>query len=83
MAAVMALRHFRVYLLEIHFKVVTDCNALRVTFTKCDLLWLETQKSMFDIEYRAGQRMACGCPQPQRCTGKVGKPVLILSKVIE
>lgn len=38
MAVVLALRYFRVYLLGIHFKVVTDCNALRATFSKRDLL---------------------------------------------
>lgn len=34
MAVVFALRYFRAYLLGIQFKVVTDCNALRPTFTK-------------------------------------------------
>jgi len=63
MAVVLALRHFRVYLLGIKFKVVTDCNALRATFAKRDLLprigrwWLEVQEFTFDIEYRAGTRM--------------------------
>jgi len=38
MAVVLALRYFRVYLLGIRFKVVTDCNALRATFAKRDLL---------------------------------------------
>jgi len=61
--------HFRVYLLGIHFKIVTDCNALRATFIKRDFIllsrigrwWLETQEYiliLFDIEYRAGHRMA-------------------------
>lgn len=64
MAVVLALRHFRVYLLGTKFKVVTDCNALRLTFTKRDLLprigrwWLEIQEYTFDIEYRAGSKMA-------------------------
>lgn len=33
-----ALRYFRIYLLGIKFKVVTDCNAVRSTFVKRDLL---------------------------------------------
>lgn len=65
MAVVLALRYFRSYLLEIKFKVVTDCNALRATFTKRDLLpriscwWLEVQKYTFEVEYRAGVRRWC------------------------
>lgn len=64
MAVVLALRYFRVYLLGIKFKVVTDCNAVRSTFVKRDLLprigrwWLEVQEYTFDIEYRAGSKMA-------------------------
>ena len=64
MAVVFALRHFRVYLLGLQFKVVTDCNALRTTFTKRDLLprvgrwWLEVQDFTFDVEYRPGAKMA-------------------------
>lgn len=38
MAVVLALRYFRVYLLGIQFKVVTDCNAVRSTLAKRDLL---------------------------------------------
>jgi len=63
MAVVFALRYFRVYLLGVKFKVVTDCNTLRTTFTKRDLLprigrwWLEVQEYTFEIEYRAGTRM--------------------------
>lgn len=64
MAVVLALRHFRVYVLGIPFKVVTDCNALRATFAKRDLLprigrwWLEMQEYTFEVEYRAGSKMA-------------------------
>ena len=63
MAVVFALRHFRVYLLGLNFTVVTDCNALRTTFTKKDLIprigrwWLEVQDYTFDIVYRTGSRM--------------------------
>lgn len=64
MAVVLALRYFRAYVLGIHFKVVTDCNALRATFIKRDLLprigrwWLEVQEYTFEVEYRAGAKMA-------------------------
>lgn len=64
MAVVFALRYFRIYLLGTKFKVVTDCNTLRTTFAKRDLLprigrwWLEVQEYTFEIEYRAGTRMA-------------------------
>lgn len=64
MAVVLALRHFRVYLLGLQFKVVTDCNAIRSTLAKRDLLprigrwWLEVQEYTFNVEYRAGSKMA-------------------------
>lgn len=63
MAVVYALQHFRVYLLGLHFTIVTDCNALRTTFTKKDLVprvgrwWLQVQEFTFDIKYRPGARM--------------------------
>lgn len=63
MAVVYALKYFRVYLLGIHFKVITDCNALRTTLSKRDLIprigrwWLEIQEYSFEIEYRAGKKM--------------------------
>jgi transposase InsO family protein len=63
MAVVYALHHFRVYLLGLHFTVVTDCNALRTAFSKKDLIprvgrwWLQVQEFVFDIKYRPGARM--------------------------
>lgn len=48
----------------IHFKVYTDCAALRTTLTKRDLVqriarwWLQISEYTFDIEYRPGVQMA-------------------------
>ncbi|KAK9679001.1 Integrase core domain [Popillia japonica] len=47
----------------IQFKVVTDCNAIRTTLTRRDLVprigrwWLAIQEYKFDVEYRAGHKM--------------------------
>ena len=55
MTVVLSLRHFRTYLLGLKFTVVTDCAALRTTFTKKDLIprigrwWLEVQDFQFEI----------------------------------
>jgi hypothetical protein len=38
LAVVASLQKFRVYLIGIHFKVITDCNSLRATFSKRDML---------------------------------------------
>lgn len=63
MAVVMSLKKFRVYLIGIEFKVITDCNALRATLTKRDLLpkvarwWLILQEYNFSIEYKPGHNM--------------------------
>jgi hypothetical protein len=43
LAVVLFLRHFRAYLLEIEFKVLTDCSALRTTFSKRDLAELRSK----------------------------------------
>lgn len=64
LAIVCSLKKFRVYLLGIDFKVVTDCNALRTMLTKRDLIpriarwWLQISEFSFSIEYRPGCRMA-------------------------
>lgn len=64
LAVVSSLNRFRVYLLGIEFKVVTDCNALRTTLTKRDLIpriarwWLLVQEYTFNIEYRPGAQLA-------------------------
>ncbi|KAJ8705933.1 hypothetical protein PYW07_010710 [Mythimna separata] len=56
-----ALKHFRVYLLGIHFKVITDCNAIKSTVNKKDLSprvgrwWTYMQDFSFEVVYRKGQ----------------------------
>lgn len=63
LAVVASLNRFRNYLLGIEFKVVTDCNAVRQTWTKRDLVpriarwWLQAQEFNFSIEYRPGTQM--------------------------
>ncbi|XP_075990295.1 uncharacterized protein LOC142985939 [Anticarsia gemmatalis] len=64
LAVVSSLKKFRVYLLGLHFKIFTDCAALRTTLTKRDLIpriarwWLQISEFTFDIEYRPGVQMA-------------------------
>ena len=59
---VVAIRKFRNYLYGQKFTGVTDCNALRLTWTKRDLTpgigrwWLELQEYDFDV-YRPGMQM--------------------------
>lgn len=61
LAAFYAIRHFRVYLLGTHFKLVTDCNSLKLTQNKKDIIprgarcWLYLQDFNFDIEYSKGK----------------------------
>lgn len=64
LALVASLQRFRVYLIGIEFKVFTDCNSLRATFLKRDLIprvarwWISMQEFNFSIEYRPGKSMA-------------------------
>lgn len=64
LAVISSLSKFRVYLLGVRFKIITDCNALRTTLTKRDLVpriarwWLQFLEYDCDIEYRPGDRMA-------------------------
>lgn len=64
LAVVCSLRKFRVYLLGKEFKVITDCSALRSTFSKRDLIpriarwWLTLQEFDCTVEYRAGTKMS-------------------------
>lgn len=64
LAVIASLNRFRVYLLGIPFKIFTDCNALRTTLTKRDLVpriarwWIQLQEFDCSIEYRPGDKMA-------------------------
>lgn len=59
-----ALQHFRHYLIGKSFKVVTDCNALKMTQRKKDLQprvarwWMYLQDFDFTLEYRKGVLMS-------------------------
>lgn len=64
MAIINALQHFRVYLIGKKFKVVTDCNAVKATATKKDIVprvarwWVYMQDFDFDIVYRPGRKVS-------------------------
>lgn len=64
LAIIESIKRFRVYLSGIHFKIITDCSAVRLTFSKRDLVprvarwWLAIQDFDFEIEHRPGSRMA-------------------------
>ncbi|KAG7309482.1 hypothetical protein JYU34_005450 [Plutella xylostella] len=63
LAVIASLNRFRVYLLGVPFTIVTDCNALRTTLSKKDMIprisrwWLQLQEYNCEIEYRPGSRM--------------------------
>lgn len=63
LAVVRAIKHFRHFLYGRKFKIITDCNALKASKHKQDLLprihrwWAYLQNFEFDIEYRKGERM--------------------------
>lgn len=63
LAVVMSLVKFRPYLLGMPFTVVTDCNSLRATFMKRDMIprvarwWSLIQEFDCDVKYKSGQGM--------------------------
>ncbi|CAD7013666.1 unnamed protein product [Ceratitis capitata] len=63
LAVIAALEKFRVYLLGLHFKLVTDCNAFTKTLEKKELStrvarWvLRLQEYDYQVEHRSGLRM--------------------------
>ncbi|CAK1587953.1 unnamed protein product [Parnassius mnemosyne] len=63
LAVVESLKRFRIYLVGIPVKVITDCSAIRTTLTKKDLVpriarwWLTIQDFELEIEYRPDDRM--------------------------
>lgn len=64
LALIASLQRFRVYLIGIEFRVFTDCNSLRATMMKRDLIprvarwWIAMQEFNFTIEYRPGKMMS-------------------------
>lgn len=64
LAVIASLQRFRVYLLGLKFTLITDCNALRATLTKRDLIpriarwWIVIQEYNFDIQYKPGHTMS-------------------------
>ena len=64
LAVVTSLDRFRHYLLNKHFLILTDCDSLRLTQEKRNIIpriarwWLRLSEFNFDIEYRKGKQMA-------------------------
>lgn len=64
LAVVESFRFFRTYLIGIKFKLITNCNAIRGTAEKIDIVprigrwWLLLQDYYFTVEYRPGAKMS-------------------------
>ncbi|KAF7278392.1 hypothetical protein GWI33_008430 [Rhynchophorus ferrugineus] len=63
LAVVESIKRFKIYLTGINFKIVTDWSAVRLTFSKKDLVpriarwWLSIQDFDFEIEHKPGKQM--------------------------
>lgn len=63
LAVIESIKRLRIYLTGLHFKIITDCSAVRLTFSKKDLLprvarwWLTIQDYDFEIEHKPGKKM--------------------------
>lgn len=90
LAVITSLQKFRVYLMGIEFKVFTDCNSLRATFLKRDLIprvarwWIAMQEYNFTIEYKPGKAMAhvdalSRNPPPSTSAAAIGSNDTIMS----
>ena len=64
LAVVEAVRKFRVYLIGIRFKIISDCNAFTKTMEKHDMCtrvarWIiRLQDFNYEVEHRAGSKMS-------------------------
>lgn len=64
LCVVWTLDKLRTYLIGIQFTIVTDCNSLRTTFVKNNLIprigrwWMKLLNYKFDVVHRPGKNMA-------------------------
>lgn len=64
LTVVETLKRYLTYLMGLHFKVVTDCSAIKCAANKKELVpkiarwWLQLQEFSFEVQHRAGAQMA-------------------------